>query len=142
MDSRRINERHSNDVSADPPQTIGNSIQRKDSDMDNVLKYAIIDKTLPIAAAHITKADSKKLDGPFEERLGALIVYKYKHGWWVNVWYNPCTFKACLDECNQKGYSEDFLNLLRVAHAKKCNTIRIDYVGPLYKKLPTHNWYK
>jgi hypothetical protein len=85
--------------------------------------------------------DSKKLDKPCKERTGALIVYKYRHGWWVTVWYDLRTFKACLNECHKKGYSKDFLNILQIARGQKCNTIKIDYVGPLYTKLPTHMWY-
>lgn len=104
--------------------------------MRKTIKKPVIGTILDVSTGHITKSDYGLLDDAFVTKEGTFTVYKYEEGYFIHI--SPDTNKNTYQQAEKEGYSEDFINLTRIAFNLKCWFLRLDCDGIVYPELPFH----
>ena len=90
-------------------------------------------KVLDISTIHISEEEN----GYLQNINSPLITYEYNEGFFV---YVPISF--IIDEPNiiKTGFSEGFINILKLAAAQDCKFVCFDADGIVYEDLPQYDW--
>jgi hypothetical protein len=90
-------------------------------------------KYLTVSMYHITEDDDMLFRKNFSKGRGPILGEVHPYGWWLYI------DEVNLAELKKFGYSDKLSKLIEFARYERCDTIRIDRDGPIYK-LPKHDW--
>lgn len=95
------------------------------------------EKVLVLSTGHMLKSDSELLD---KEDRPSLVAYPYDYGHYIWVGIDDDSFENNFEGAIADGFSEAFLNLLRLAHRMNCPYLKLDCDGPIMDDLPKFDW--
>jgi hypothetical protein len=102
------------------------------------MKEPFITKNLDVSTAHITKKDSELLNQKIIQ--DTLVIYPYGYGHFI---YVPAASDLESGEASlikSQGFSDPFINLLKLAAQSGCKYLQLDCDGTTYNDLPTFTW--
>ena len=114
----------------------------------NSVESPFIVKVFEASTGHITKEDDKLLR---RDDVGSVCTYDIKGG---KILYGYLVFTGLennssikeeiateeLEAMKADGFSDAFINLLKIARAKGCKFLQLDGDGVSYEDLPTFEW--
>lgn len=97
------------------------------------------------STGHITKKDEELLTSDAEAKRDdhvkqELLVYNYPEGFFVYCASDDDSFAEDAESALAFGYSQDLINLMRIAKENNCKFLHLDADGPLHTTLPHHEW--
>jgi hypothetical protein len=104
----------------------------------NTKRNPIITKNFNCSTAHITKEDSDKISKAIKDPRTPLVGYQYLEGCFIyvaSVWVK----KEC-EALKAYGFSDAFINLIKVAAGLGCKYLQLDCDEIEYEDLPTFEW--
>lgn len=106
----------------------------------NSKKNPIITKNFDCSTAHITKSDNTLLLEAMDDPQAPVIVYKYAEGYFIYVPTETDAFIGGTEKEKAYGFSDAFINLLKVAASLGCKYLQLDADAMEYEDLPTFDW--
>jgi hypothetical protein len=105
-------------------------------------KRPYIGKMLDVSTSHITENDAKLLDESDSKKQSSisrnpLSAFSKGVGWLVNI---PATDEEVFKEILNYGYSNEFVELVKVALNHDCDWINLDCDGAEIEDLPKFDW--
>jgi hypothetical protein len=103
----------------------------------------VIIKCLDASTGHISYDDSVLLDIAADEDPGLPIVYKYDYGYFVYTYpsiEDDIEFAEILHSYEKRGFSKEFLNILKYARSLGCKYLQLDADGEIYNDFPMCEW--
>ena len=96
-----------------------------------------IQKTLVLSTAHVTEKDNNFLSN---NNIAFSSVYVNDYGY--SIFINPHieVLKLEIEELKNLGLSNNFCDLMQLAHDKKCEYLKLDCDGNIYQELPSFDW--
>ena len=111
--------------------------EQQNQQQEKELKVGV-EKYLSVSTVHITQEDCQKLSWP-QEGLPIQVV-AHENGWWVAV-YDEQMLKEDIFPCMRVyGYSEAFINVIKMASKTNCLWINLDYNGYFVEGLGFCDW--
>ena len=105
-----------------------------------------IETALVVSTGHITERDNdiltkiEKNDSDSLLIYNSLIVDPFEFGWYIYVTSDSELLDEELQTLDQTHLSDEFLNLMQLAHNLDCVRLKIDSDGPVSPKLKQFNW--
>lgn len=96
-------------------------------------------KCLDVSTAHITEKDNELLGQEDLAVNAAISAYGYEYGFYVYS-SDGATSEADFARMKEAGFSEELLNLIRIAYERGCKFLTLDRDGPIYNDLPQFDW--
>ena len=108
----------------------------------NTKKNPVITKNFDCSTAHITAEDNRRLLEAIGDPQAPVIVYKYAEGYFIYVPTETDAFIGGTEKETIKayGFSDAFINLLKVAADLGCKYLQLDSDAMEYEDLPTFEW--
>jgi hypothetical protein len=97
-----------------------------------------IEKYLDISTGHITYEDSQTLLWKHESFPTRVIAHEY--GWWICVYDKKTQKESVYPGMRKQGYSEAFIDMMRMAADANCSWINLDSDGDYLEGLETFDW--
>ena len=97
-----------------------------------------VEKYFSVSTVHITQEDCQKLSWPQEDL--PIQVVAHENGWWIAVYDEQMLKEDVFPWMRGYGYSEAFINVIKMASKANCLWLNIDYNGDLVEGLSFCDW--